>query len=180
MHRGLQGLHRALQRRNRGDEITSVRHPRSGKKVAGTEASTACDGGVLIVGRSPPAPVMHAAQAQRMVLVVDDDRDARTVLTDFLSFHGHLVECAASGREALRKLTHGELHPDVIVADLAMPDLDGSSLIEVLNSEARFSSIPVVIVSAFCEAEAPSPRGARARFLKPVDLEVLVEELARI
>jgi CheY-like chemotaxis protein len=111
----------------------------------------------------------------KAVLVVDDDRDSRDVVADYLTYHGHVVVTSASGRDAFRKLAHGDLEPDVIILDLAMPGMDGTSFVEALKKDERLARIPIVIISAFGEAEAPSPKGVVARFRKPVDLQALVQ-----
>jgi CheY-like chemotaxis protein len=116
------------------------------------------------------------------ILVIDDDLDCRELLGDYLSHVGHAVVLADNGREALRLLTRGQLRPDAIVLDLAMPSMDGASFVEAIRQVEGLRRIPVSVVSAFGEAEAPSPRGTIARFLKPIDhpkLEAHLRESSR-
>jgi CheY-like chemotaxis protein len=62
----------------------------------------------------------------RTILVVDDEPGILNVLADMLVVEGHHVEAATSGTTALEKL--GQRSYDVILSDLRMPELDGSSL----------------------------------------------------
>ena len=87
----------------------------------------------------PPRLGIDAAR----VLVVDDDDDIRTILTAVLERAGLTVTTAASGREALRRAF--EDHPDLVVLDLGLPDLDG---IEVLRRLRDMSDLPVLLLTA--------------------------------
>jgi len=61
------------------------------------------------------------------VLVVDDDGDARSLMTTVLRYHGALVTAVASATEALRRLERTQ--PDVVICDVAMPEHDGYWLV---------------------------------------------------
>jgi CheY-like chemotaxis protein len=132
-----------------------------------------CDGAVLAVHRRSNAAL------NKTILVVDDDPDCLTLVADYLSHRGHTVIVASAAREALRMLKQSSLEPDLVVADLAMPGMDGVTFVEELRNSSRLAAIPIVIMSAFGEAEAPTPRGARARFQKPLDLDALQACVAR-
>ncbi len=77
-----------------------------------------------------PAPVVVAAR----VLIVDDEPEVVTMLSDILSGDGHDVAVAASGNAAL-KLTR-EFEFDAVLSDIRMPDLDGPGFYEALRREA--------------------------------------------
>ncbi|HEX4795733.1 MAG TPA: response regulator [Humisphaera sp.] len=80
------------------------------------------------------------------VLVVDDESDGCDVLSRFLARDGHTVRSVPNGREALAALvTHT---PDVVVLDLLMPEMDGVSFLEVIRCYLRWSSIPVIVLTA--------------------------------
>lgn len=80
------------------------------------------------------------------VLVVDDEEDARSLITNLLSDRVTEVKTAANGREALAALEI--FRPDLIVLDLMMPVMDGLSFLRVKRSDSRFAEIPVVVVTA--------------------------------
>ena len=84
------------------------------------------------------------------VLIVDDDADAREPLQKFLEQAGHVVRCAAGGREALAEVLR-EM-PDVVVLDMFMSDMDGPSFLEVVRSYLRIQSLPVVVVTGLTES----------------------------
>lgn len=94
------------------------------------------------------------------ILIVDDDRDGRDALCQYLQRTGYEVECVADGRDALAAVLART--PDLIVLDMFMPQMDGGGLLEVLRSYLRLQSLPVVILTGLPD----SPLVERARFLK--------------
>jgi len=92
---------------------------------------------------------------RRRVVVADDSRLMRRVLTDALDRQGFdVVATAADGDEALAACR--EHRPDALTLDLAMPGMDGIGVLRALR-EGRAEPVPVVVVSAFSPAH-----GARA------------------
>lgn len=102
------------------------------------------------------------------ILVVDDDPDIRHILQERLESYGYLVETAADGPVAIKKLEHLTLSG--IFLDIRMPGMDG---IQVLARIRAYSlTIPVVIVTAAGTAElanASIQAGAQACLFKPFD-----------
>ena len=94
------------------------------------------------------------------ILIVDDDRDGREALSRLLQGAGHQVECASDGRDALAAVLART--PDLILLDMFMPQIDGSSLLEIVRSYLRLQSLPVVVLTGLPD----SPMVERARFLK--------------
>jgi two-component system, OmpR family, KDP operon response regulator KdpE len=76
------------------------------------------------------------------ILVVDDEPQIRRFLRTSLVAHGYDVLEAVDGAEALRQATTG--HPDLIVLDLGLPDMEG---FDVLKKVREFSPVPVFILS---------------------------------
>jgi signal transduction histidine kinase len=114
------------------------------------------------------------------VLVVDDDLDACEAVRLVLEQHGAVVQTAASGAEALQMLP--ALEPDVLVADLAMPELDGYDLIRRVRRQAAASDLPAVALTAHTGAarDAALLAGFQHFTSKPVppaDLVTLVERM---
>ena len=75
------------------------------------------------------------------ILIVDDERPIRRFLTTLLGGQYTVFE-AASGEEAIH--TAATEHPDVIILDLGLPDIDG---VEVTRRLREWTSIPIVIIS---------------------------------
>ena len=95
----------------------------------------------------------------------------------YLSKVGHTVRCVPNGREALLALT--EDTPDVVVLDLRMPEMDGITFLEVIRCYLRWSSLPVIVLTA--QPEGPTTiraeqMGARRLFRKA---RFRLEELAQ-
>lgn len=81
-----------------------------------------------------------------VVLVVDDDPDARDMYGVYLKAMGCRVYTARDGLVAIEKARRR--HPDVIVMDLAMPRLDGWSATARLKGEEPTRDIPIIALSA--------------------------------
>ena len=76
------------------------------------------------------------------VLVVDDERAIRRYLHAALNAHGYIIYEAVSGQEALSAAVAE--HPDLIILDLGLPDIDG---VEVTRQIREWSQIPIIILS---------------------------------
>jgi PAS domain S-box-containing protein len=114
------------------------------------------------------------------VLVVDDDADARKLLTTALVRCGADVRTAASVEEALVFVR--QLMPDVIVSDIGMPDEDGYALMEQVTHDAARLGIPcpsAIAVTALARAEDRA-RALRAGFQSHIAKPVNPTELALV
>jgi CheY-like chemotaxis protein/anti-sigma regulatory factor (Ser/Thr protein kinase) len=80
------------------------------------------------------------------VLVVEDDADTRALLRRLLTREGWAVTEATNGRVALERMA--ESHPELILLDLMMPEMDGFAFLEALRQQEAWRSIPVVVVTA--------------------------------
>jgi signal transduction histidine kinase len=117
------------------------------------------------------------------VLLVEDEDDARDLVTAVLAQSGAEVVAAASAAEALDALTR--TRPHVLVSDISMPDEDGYALLERVRALGldRGDRLPAVALTAYARAEDR----ARARAVgfevhvpKPVEPAELVEVVARL
>ena len=77
------------------------------------------------------------------ILIVDDDRDIRTLLADYLETNGYRALCAADGVAMWKAL--GEARPDLVVLDLNLPGDDGLTLCRKLRAD---STVPVIMLTA--------------------------------
>lgn len=77
------------------------------------------------------------------ILVVDDEPQLTRVLRTGLSSHGYELRVAADGVSALE--TFGDWHPDLVVTDLAMPNMDG---LELCRNLRAISTVPILVLSA--------------------------------
>ncbi len=85
-------------------------------------------------------------EKQLHILIVDDDREIRDLLVQFLTKHGYRASAAADGR-AMRRIL-GEARIDLIVLDLMLPGEDGLSLCRSLRAE---SAMPIIMLTAMGE-----------------------------
>lgn len=76
------------------------------------------------------------------VLIVDDEPAIRKFLRTVLTAHGYQVDEAANGAEAISAVT--SFHPDVMVLDLGLPDMDG---VHVTQAVRTWSQVPILILS---------------------------------
>ena len=87
---------------------------------------------------------MSTAEAQAKLLVVDDDREIRDLLSRYLGRQGFKVETAADGREMDRRLAQARF--DLVVLDIMLPGIDGFAVLRDLR--ARGVRTPVLVLSA--------------------------------
>jgi CheY-like chemotaxis protein len=85
------------------------------------------------------------------VLLVDDDKEFRTVAALVLESAGHSVTEAADGFAALEILQTER--PDIIISDLHMPVMDGRMFCKRVRADAELAKIPFVILSAYIETD---------------------------
>ncbi|HEX9294371.1 MAG TPA: response regulator [Polyangiaceae bacterium] len=81
------------------------------------------------------------------ILVVDDDDDTREALAELLHDSGYRTSTAKSGHEALTRL--GLSHPDLLLIDLVMPDMDGRDLLREIQRTAEFERLPAIVMTAW-------------------------------
>jgi DNA-binding response OmpR family regulator len=115
------------------------------------------------------------ADCKKTVLVVDDDRDIRDVLTDALEAEGYRVVTAADGQEALDWLRRRLVRPCIVLLDLMMPRMDGIQFRTESLNDADLAVIPVVVLSADPSVIATAKSLNFAGSLrKPVPLDALL------
>jgi PAS domain S-box-containing protein len=117
------------------------------------------------------------------VLAVDDEADALRLLRVVLETAGAEVTTVSSPAEALRII--GAMKPDVLVADLGMPDMDGFALIERIRSSPNpeVRDVPAAALTAFARSEDRTKalqRGFEMHLAKPVDPGELVASVANL
>jgi CheY-like chemotaxis protein len=114
------------------------------------------------------------AAGTRSVLVVDDDKDIRDLLSDALAAEGYVVASARHGAEALERLR--AFRPDLILLDLMMPVMDGLAFIAAKKDDPALADIPVIAMTA---ATWNDVEGAVALLRKPFDLDAFLADVAR-
>ncbi|MFI5495108.1 ATP-binding protein [Actinoplanes sp. NPDC051859] len=107
------------------------------------------------------------------VLVAEDDQDHQRLIAGVVRRLGHDVTVADDGRAALVAAAHRR--PDLVVADVDMPEMDGLQLCRALRGDPVLADVPVVLVTALSMIDERRLResGARAVIRKPFTLQQL-------
>ena len=106
------------------------------------------------------------------VLLVEDDRDTREMYSYYLSHSGMQVTEARTGRRALERAR--EQTPDVVVTDIAMPEMDGLELSRRLRAEHSTHDVPIIAVSGQAAPERARAAGADVVLDKPCEPDRLL------
>jgi len=115
------------------------------------------------------------------ILIAEDERDIRDLITFTLTFAGHQVTPAANGEEAVQKAL--EVLPDLILTDVRMPKMTGYEACMRIKSEESIKHIPVVFLSAKgqeAEVQTGLEAGAEEYILKPFSPDQLTERVKSI
>jgi CheY-like chemotaxis protein len=112
-----------------------------------------------------------------VILVIDDDPDARDLMARTLTDAGHTVVTAASGEEGVAEASR--VKPSLITLDINMPDLDGWETIQMLKKDELLSDVPVVMVSIEVDRRRGFALGAVESLAKPVDRAQLLRVVER-
>lgn len=131
-------------------------------------------------------PTVHAAgpAGAETILVVDDDRWMREILTEYLTEFGYGVVPVDSAEAALAILDH--MIPDLILTDVRMGAMDGIQLCAHLKKDPKFQLIPVILLAAVADLDARVAglaAGADDFFAKPcnfIELQTRVAALLRV
>ncbi|MGD0003678.1 MAG: response regulator [Anaerolineaceae bacterium] len=115
------------------------------------------------------------------ILVAEDERDIRDLITFTLNYAGHQVVAVANGEEAVQAALH-EM-PDMILMDVRMPKMTGYEACQKIKSNKEIQHIPIVFLSAKgqeAEIRTGLDAGATEYLLKPfapLELTARVNEL---
>ena len=129
----------------------------AGKRSAAEAAALEAD--IRLAGAAPGAPEASEAVPRRRILVFDDDRLIRDILVDALGELGHTV--AAAGDLLAFEAALAEFRPELILADMEMPDITGDDVCRTLKTRFDTEGIPIVIMSG-AEDDALAERARAA------------------
>lgn len=112
------------------------------------------------------------------VLYIEDNKDNMTLVKRVLEVEGYEVIGADSGNEGLAKAR--SLHPDLVITDINLPDIDGYEITETLKKEAKTAHIPVIAMTANVmkkDREQVHEVGCDGYIAKPIDIDTLPEQI---
>ena len=81
------------------------------------------------------------------ILIIDDVETNRFVLRNIIADMGHQPVLAENGKQGLKVMEH--LMPDLILLDVAMPEMDGFEFAEIIKKNVNTRNIPIIFISAF-------------------------------
>jgi len=118
-----------------------------------------------------------SSEKKKTVLLIEDNEDFRFYLKDNLKAYFTIIE-AANGKTGWQKALSG--HPDLIVSDINMPEMNGIDLCKKLKHDGRTSSIPVILLTALTGEEyhlQSLNTGADDYMAKPFNFEILLSRI---
>jgi signal transduction histidine kinase/ligand-binding sensor domain-containing protein/DNA-binding response OmpR family regulator len=121
----------------------------------------------------PGQPSQAEPDEMPRILIVEDNAEFRHYLKENLEAHYRVLE-AGNGKEGWQKAL--SYHPELIVSDIAMPEMDGLSLSEKIKSDKRTSHIPIILLTASTGEEQQLQglnSGANDYLTKPFNFEIL-------
>ncbi|UKO99462.1 response regulator [Nostoc sp. UHCC 0870] len=129
------------------------------------------------LGENPQTTTTSSDNSHHSILVVDDNPDLRTYVSDILRRSGYQVQTARNGYEGFGKAQ--AIAPNLIVTDLMMPMVTGLEMIRMIRSEEKLKGIPIILLTAKVDEETRiegTEHGADAYLAKPFnDRELLAE-----
>lgn len=176
----------AIELKNIGPQLARVR---------GIAGATILGKGEVVLILDPDELLMHATHrlareartpaggrdSPHVVLVVDDSLTMRRVTSRLLARAGYRVLVARDGVDALQQIE--ETMPDLVIADIEMPNMDGFELTSHLRSDPRTDRVPIIIVTsrvAEKHQRRASDLGVDVFFGKPYAEERLLADVAEL
>ena len=116
----------------------------------------------------------------KTILVVDDEFGVALLLATVLEDEGYRVFTAANGRQGLDRLAENK--PDLVIADLMMPLMDGATMSNAMRADPALADIPIIMMSGLPESTVRQRFSGYAAFLRkpffePELLGILAEVL---
>lgn len=113
--------------------------------------------------------------SNKSILIVENDPLNLKLLTDLLIMEGYHVHSARNTQEAFTILD--SIHPDIILTDIQLPDIDGLELTRRLKADKHIKNIPILAMTAFAmkgDKERVIAAGCDGYISKPIDIEALL------
>lgn len=117
----------------------------------------------------------------KKILVIEDEQHVRQLVSRLLTKNGFEVRAARDGLDGLKSLE--EYEPDLIIADVMMPNLDGLTFVRALKSRKETQGIPVIFLTAKSEPLAMIEGinvGAKFYITKPFQIEDVLTKVRKV
>lgn len=119
--------------------------------------------------------------SQKTILVIDDEEAIVLLLETILGIYGYRCVSCSSPKEAV--VMARDLKPDLIILDIAMPEIDGYEICVSLKNAPATKNIPVIMVTALAliqDKKKGFECGADGFIFKPFDPMVVINEIERL
>jgi CheY-like chemotaxis protein len=125
---------------------------------------------------APASSSPMSAHSSYTILLAEDNETNIIMTRDMLQRKGYQVSIARNGLEAIARAR--EIHPDIILMDIQMPELDGLETTRRIRAEASLAHIPIIALTALAmpgDRERCLAAGANDYLCKPVSLQELLK-----
>lgn len=112
---------------------------------------------------------------EKKILLVDDDAVNLKILANILDNNGYSIMQASGGLEAVKMAKN--FHPDLIILDIVMPDIDGGEVANILKNNPSTKNIPIIFLSSLIKREEErysSKKDGIFLMSKPYDRDELI------
>lgn len=112
------------------------------------------------------------------ILVVDDEEPVRELLKRLLSLHGHAVDTANDGTQAVDQVQ--KKHYDLMIIDRAMPKMSGLEAVGILRTSPKFKALKILMVTMTSftkDVDAAFEAGIDGYVVKPFDMKKLLKKV---
>ena len=116
------------------------------------------------------------------ILVIDDDKDVLALMAELLDIRGYDVLTADTGLEGVQLAM--SKHPDIVILDISMPEMDGGQVAEKLKDHPQTQNIPIIFLTGLItkDSEVGSNHvvGGNIMFAKPCNMDELAEQIEKL
>ncbi len=125
--------------------------------------------------------MLFARKRNPLIVVIEDESGIRHMIASVLSELGFEVKTAEDGRVGIKLVV--EHRPDLVICDIAMPDVDGFQVLTSLRGHPDHAGTPILMCTAMSQMkniERGSALGATGFILKPIDLPRLEQQVTEL
>src|SRR5262249_36743287 len=112
-----------------------------------------------------------------MLLVIEDDSDARDIMRRALTPFGYDLKFASNAADGLAMAR--QARPAALLADLGLPDMHGLEIVEAIKGDSALAEIPLIVVSASEDRASSIAAGACDHLVKPLARDTLTAAVLR-
>ncbi|MCK4390450.1 MAG: response regulator [Desulfobacterales bacterium] len=120
--------------------------------------------------------------AVKKILVVDDEEELLTLLSDILKRANYEVISTTRGKEAIELAINRR--PDVVILDIGLPDMDGTEVAAVFGGNPSTADIPIIFLTGIITKQEEESVGRKTGkhyiIAKPVRVKVLLEMVSKV